>query len=155
MRISLSSTCLAGCTATGDAAAGLGLPAASTLVDAVSATDACSALAPATDGVTEINASADGHLIYLVKGPGAVPPFDATLSANLHGTLTTTKGLPIFFGSPFTQAEVISTVDFTSGAPVFSFSDSVSDGGGFSPPMSPFFVDQSTASQAIFAIDPT
>ena len=30
MRISLSSTCLAGCTATGDAAAGLGLPAAST-----------------------------------------------------------------------------------------------------------------------------
>ena len=150
---------LGGCVATGHAIAGAGLPSATALIGSVHASDPCSELQTAPSGVSDVGTSADGVRIYLVKGPAAVaPPFTATLSEHLHGTLSTTKGLANYFGAPTTRAGLVANVDLTAGAShtTFYFSDSASDGaGGTQPPASPFFLDQSAGSTATYAIDHT
>jgi hypothetical protein len=146
---------LGGCTGSGDATAGVGLPSASFLIDSVSATDACDAQA-AQSGIDEVVSTADGIRLYKVKGPGAIPPFGATVSEHLHGIMTTTVNLPVFAGGPADKATLASSVALFGGASgQLAFSDSAGDGIGGGPPVSPFFDNQGTASAAIYSIDHT
>jgi len=153
---------LGGCTASAHAAAGVGTPFATALTDSVRATNQCGDAQPAMSGTSDADAGADGVLVYKVKGPGAVaPPFAATLSEHLHGTLSTTSGLANYFGAPTDHAILTAIVYQTPSASSGSYevSASASDGAGgpqFYPStdIAPFFDSgQSTATSMVYAID--
>jgi len=149
---------LGGCVGSGEATAGVGLPSAPILIDAVSAANSCVALPTAADGTTQADDSANGILVYMVKGPAALAgPFHATLSEHLHGTLSTSKGIqPDVLGGPNTGADLTAYAEVGHGISGnrLSVGGSARDGGGFGVvPAEPPFVDQSTATQAIYGID--